>query len=114
MILDQVFRGYSREVPGLSGASLSFCTSGLPGSCDRSQSESPQFLGPLVRIIDADSGMRTYRSPSHHFPSILEPEGFAGRELRTVETAIDLQRATEPPRSIDQLPIDFDRPDQYG
>jgi hypothetical protein len=31
-----------------------------------------------------------------------------------VETAINLQRATEPPRSIDQRPIDFNRPDQDG
>jgi hypothetical protein len=58
--------------------------------------------------------MRPYMSSLHQCPSILEPEGFAGREIHTVETAIDLQRATEPPWSIDQLPIDFNRPDQYS
>jgi len=50
----------------------------------------------------------------HQYSSILEPDGFARREIHTVEAAIDLQRATEPPRSIDQLSIDFNRPDQYG
>jgi hypothetical protein len=48
------------------------------------------------------------------YPSILEPDGFARREIHTIEAAINLQRATEPPRSIDQLPIDVNRPDQYG
>jgi hypothetical protein len=55
-----------------------------------------------------------YISFLHQYPSILEPNGLAGREIHTVETAINLQRATEPPWSIDQLPIDFDRPNQYG
>jgi hypothetical protein len=52
--------------------------------------------------------------PSYHFPTILEPEKFASREIHTVETAIDLQRTTEPPRPIDQFSIDFNRPDQDG
>jgi hypothetical protein len=50
----------------------------------------------------------------HQFPSILEPDQFAGRKIRTVEASINLHRTTEPPRSIDQLPIDIDRPDQYS
>jgi hypothetical protein len=35
------------------------------------------------------------------FPSILEPDQFAGRKIHTVETSIDLHRTTEPSRSID-------------
>ena len=101
-------------MPDLSGAPLCFCASGPSGGCDPTQPESPGFLGPLARIIDTDSGVSLYISSLHQCPSTLEPEGLAGREIHTVKTAINLQRATEPPRSIDQLPIDFDRPDQYG
>jgi len=78
------------------------------------QPESPGLVGPLARIVDTDSRVPPYIFSPHRYPSILEPDGFAGREIYTVETAIDLQRATEPPRSIDQLPIDINRPDQYG
>ena len=46
----------------------------------------------------------------HRFPSILEPEGFAHCEIRTIETEIDLHCTTEPARPIDQLPIEFNRP----
>jgi len=50
----------------------------------------------------------------HQFPSILDPDQFAGRKIRTVETSIDLHRTTEPSRSIDQFSIYFNRSDQDG
>jgi hypothetical protein len=53
-------------------------------------------------------------SSFHQSSSIFEPDGFAGCEIHTVELAVYLQGATEPPRSVDQLSIDIDRPDQYG
>jgi hypothetical protein len=58
--------------------------------------------------------MGLYRHASHRLVSILEPEKLAGREVCTVETTIDLQRTAEPTRSIDQFPIEFNRPDQDG
>jgi hypothetical protein len=58
--------------------------------------------------------MSPYMTSFHRCLSILEPEGFAHREVRTIEASIDLHCATEPPWPIDQLPIDFNSPDQHG